>query len=102
MLYYVKNETSRSKSKNSQSQQILYSIDLQTTDHSVFIEKMRRVQTNMHCLENYEKPLKGISTYKMKDLELMANKLKLFSNETEITLLKKQELYDKIYNYCLW
>jgi len=102
LLYYGKNETSRSKTKNVQCQQISYSIDLQSTDHSVFIEKIRGVQTNMLCLENYEKPLKGISTYKMKDLELMATKLKMFSDETEITLLKKQELYDKIYNYCLW
>ena len=56
----------------------------------------------MYCLENYEKPLKGISTYKIKELVNIANKMNMFQNESEIALLKKQELYDKIYSYCLW
>ena len=102
LLYYNKNDISHNKNKNSSTQQITYSIDLQNIDQTDFVKQIKEFQMNMYCLENYEKPLKGVSTYKMKDLENIANKLNIFSNITENTILKKQELYDKIYSYCLW
>ena len=101
VIYYKKNELSHNKNKYS-NENIRYSIDLHTIQPNDCIGKIKEIYTNMYCLENYEKPLKGISTYKIKELVNIANKLNMFQNESEIVLLKKQELYDKIYNYCLW
>ena len=50
-------------------------------------------------LESYEKPFKGISTYKVVDLEEFAEKLEL---DLENTKYKKPELFQKIYEMCLW
>ena len=98
VIYYKKNELSHNKNKYS-NENIRYSIDLHTIQPNDCIGKIKEIYTNMYCLENYEKPLKGISTYKIKELVNIANKLNMFQNESEIVLLKKQELYDKIYNY---
>jgi hypothetical protein len=43
------------------------------------------------------KPLNGISTYKMSELEFIAKKLKIYNPE-----LKKIELYNIINHKCLW
>ena len=101
VLYYNKNGLSHHKNKHN-NLQITYSIDLHTINSNDYIDKIKEIHTNMYCLENYEKPLKGISTYKIKELVNIANKMNMFQNESEIALLKKQELYDKIYSYCLW
>jgi hypothetical protein len=101
VIYYNKNELSHNKNKHF-NEKITYSIDLQTIQSTECISQIKEIQANMYCLENYEKPLKGVSTYKIKELVNIANKLNMFQNESEIVLLKKQELYDKIYGYCLW
>jgi hypothetical protein len=56
---------------------------------------------NMFYIENYNKPLKGISTYKMTELEIIAKKLNINHYDIETNkLLKKQVLYEKINSHC--
>lgn len=66
-------------------------------------------------IETYDKPLKGISTYKLKDLLEISAKMKFADTETPATTstiglcsvivskpIIKSELYGKIWQYCLW
>lgn len=46
---------------------------------------------------NFIKPLNGISTYKMSELEIIAKKLKIYNHK-----LKKNELYNLILQNCIW
>ncbi len=62
------------------------------------LEKISNIKSNLLCLEGVDKPLKGVSTYKVSDLEDIARKLDL---KSEIALNKK-ELYDKLYDLCIW
>jgi hypothetical protein len=73
-----------------------YGIDLDFSSYSVKIEEIKRQK---HGMENMQKPLKGISSYKVSDLYDIAHKLDMFlSSDTKIT---KQELYNKILETCL-
>jgi hypothetical protein len=45
-----------------------------------------------------DKPLKGVSTYKVSELEDIARKLDF---KLEVALNKK-DLYDKLYELCIW
>ena len=60
--------------------------------------KIEYIIQNKICLESYNKPLKGLSTYKVSDLDDMARKLNLYESE----VLKKPDLYKKIWDSCLW
>ena len=71
-----------------------YNIDTDTK-----AEGIQKVRDTMIRLESYEKPFKGISTYKVVDLEEFAEKLEL---DLENTKFKKPELFQKIYEMCLW
>jgi hypothetical protein len=50
-------------------------------------------------IESYDKPLKGISTYKMGELLEVASKIPEFAKEPK---LLKPELYGKLWQYLLW
>ena len=70
-------------------------------------EKWENIQKNMLQIERYEKPLKGVSAYKMGDLENMASLLKLTFDTPSTTTkrfpgVKKEELYKKINETCVW
>ena len=62
-------------------------------------EGIQQIRDTMIRLESYDKPLKCISTYKVVDLEKFAEKLEL---DLENTKYKKPELFQKIYEMCLW
>ena len=52
-------------------------------------------------IETYDKPLKGISTYKMNELVEIASKIpEMPKSDNPKTI--KSELYGKIWHYCLW
>jgi len=51
------------------------------------------------CLDNYFKPLKGISQYKVEELENIAKKMKIFDISKKY---KKQELYNLVGNAVIW
>ena len=63
-----------------------YSIDLNSTLLPIYIE------TNYVKIDSYDKPLKGISTYKLLDLEKMALKMDILLNKK----MKKLNIYDAI------
>ena len=69
-----------------------YHIDLDTTS-----DKIEKVETFFR-IEHGPKPIKPISSYKMADLEKIIETL----NITFESKVKKQEMYDKILNHCLW
>jgi len=60
-------------------------------------ETISTIKNTMLCLESYMKPLRAISTYKVSELEEIAEKL-----EIEVSKMKKQELYANIQEYCVW
>ena len=70
-----------------------FGIELEVTK-----EKIENIMKNTFRLESIEKPLKGISTYKVTELENIARLLQM----TLETSLKKSELYDVIYNKAKW
>ena len=65
----------------------------------IFQDEIALMKSTMICLENYIKPLKPISTYKLEDLVELAKKMGVY-NETEKR--KKTELYEQINNIMLW
>ena len=74
--------------------QTKYTFDMSMTD-----EKIESIQNTMLCLEHYTKPLKSISTYSVSELEEIGKKVGLY-NENSNKKIKKQELYNKIAEYC--
>lgn len=59
-------------------------------------EQIVDIIENKYCIENTVKPIKGISCYKVAELEEMANKLNI--NTTS----KKADLYNDISESCKW
>jgi hypothetical protein len=51
------------------------------------------------CLENYMKPLKPMSNYKIDELVGLATKLGIYNENAKI---KKNNLYEQIYEICKW
>ena len=74
----------------------LYGLD--TTDMTQ--EKINTIIHNKLRLESINKPLKGVSTYKMSDMDEMIRILNI-PQET-IKGMKKPELYNIIYKECCW
>lgn len=70
-----------------------FGIELEVTK-----EKIENIMKNTFRLESIEKPLKGISSYKVTELENIARLLQI----TLETSLKKSDLYDVIYNKAKW
>ena len=81
-----KNETPGTKNK--------YSVDLYVTS-----EKIQIIQDTKIRLETSDRPLRGISVYKITDLEMMLRKLE--PNLGENLKLNKRELYESVYKNCL-
>jgi hypothetical protein len=74
-----------------------YGIDLDTT-----FEKINHIQTNYISMESIEKPLKGISAYKMTDLIKMCKKMELNNDIDNWESKKKPDLYKYLWEKCLW
>jgi len=62
------------------------------------VMSLHELKDNMYEIVNYDKPLKGISTFKMPELKDIANKLHIQYDEK----IKKNELYEKIGLQCIW
>jgi hypothetical protein len=67
-------------------------------DQVNIMENITRIKNNLVCLEGIDKPLRGMSAYKVEELEDYARKLNIKSE----VHLKKKELYDIIHDTCLW
>ena len=61
-------------------------------------ETISTIKTSMLCLESYMKPLRAISTYNVSELEEIDKKIGMDIDMS----YKKQELYNKIQEYCVW
>lgn len=69
----------------------IYSLEQDVTDSMI-----DQIHSSKLCLEHYTKPLRGVSSYKMDELETIAEKLGLEIDKK----WKKQEIYEKIAAIC--
>jgi len=88
-LVYILNQT-RKHPKYGGS----YYPDLEPT-----LEKLENIHNTKIHLEHYAKPFKGVSAYKLQELEEMATKIGIFEKGVPVKH-KKKELYDKIVEVC--
>jgi len=63
------------------------------------LEKLENIHNTKIHLEHYAKPFKGVSAYKLPELEEMATKIGIFEKGVPVKH-KKKELYDKIVEVC--
>jgi len=63
------------------------------------LEQISELRTKMTGLENYTKPLKAVSQYKLSELEDLAKKIGIY-NETK--KYKKNGLYEELAAACMW
>lgn len=68
-------------------------------DLELTLEKLDNIHNTKIHLEHYAKPFKGVSAYKVSELEEMAMKTGVFENGVPVKY-KKKELYDKIVELC--
>lgn len=61
--------------------------------------EIQEIKSNKICLENYMKPMKPTSAYKVADLELLAKNIDIDISQKKY---KKNELYELIYNTIQW
>ena len=62
------------------------------------VMKLEQIKDVMFGLVHYEKPLKGISSYKVIELESIASSLGIHYEDK----IKKNELYAKVGVHCIW
>lgn len=62
-------------------------------------EEIEDIRSKTICLENYLKPIKSISNYKVEELEDLAKKLGIFEKNKKY---KKSDLYQEIVDACEW
>jgi|UniRef100_A0A6C0H2S2 hypothetical protein len=72
-----------------------YKLDLE----ELSTDKVNELKTKMICLENFTKPFKAISNYKLNELEEIAKKVGVYD---ETKKYKKNELYEEITHKCNW
>ncbi len=60
------------------------------------LEDINKLSKNKYCFNHFDKPIKGMSTYKVSELNDIAN---IFNINTNV---KKQELYDSIRMQLIW
>lgn len=63
------------------------------------LDQISELRTKMTGLENYTKPLKAVSQYKLSELEDLAKKIGIY-NETK--KYKKNDLYEELAAACMW
>jgi hypothetical protein len=63
------------------------------------IEDINKMKDTIICLENYFKPMKSISHYKVEELENIAIKLGIFDESKKY---KKQDLFNLVGNAVIW
>ena len=57
-------------------------------------ENIDKIKNEYICLESFEKPMRGVSSYKVSELDSMSKKLDI----ENASYMKKTELYEKIWN----
>lgn len=67
-------------------------------DQEINQDKIGNIINTKLCIDHFLKPLKGVSNYKVCELETMAGKLNLQYNPN----FKKNDLYKMIYDETLW
>jgi hypothetical protein len=72
-----------------------YKLDLE----ELSTDKVNELKTKMICLENFTKPFKAISNYKLNELEEIAKKVGVYD---ETKKYKKNDLYEEITHKCNW
>jgi len=72
-----------------------YGISLEDIDNT---EKINKIQEIMFCVEDYEKPMKSISNYKVDELQKMGEKFGVDMTKK----YKKQDLYVEICKLCVF
>ena len=60
--------------------------------------EIKTITKNMYCLHHYNKPIKGVSTYKVSELNNIAKLLNIANYEN----YKKKELYELIQLELIW
>jgi hypothetical protein len=65
----------------------------------IFADNINNMKNTLICLENYMKPLKTVSNYKIDDLLDLARKLGVYNENTKY---KKNDLYEQICEICKW
>ena len=63
------------------------------------IDDINKMKETIVCLDNYFKPIKGLSQYKVEELEKLASKLGLLDTSKKY---KKSELYNIVGNAVIW
>ena len=71
-----------------------YSLQLEP----MMLNDVIEIESKYYCLESWLKPIKAISNYKVTDLQEIAYRMEL----EDIPNMKKQELYDYIYDSLSW
>ena len=71
----------------------IYSIDLMPK----CVEDIKQIENSTVRLESYAKPLRGVSSFKQTELEMMAKKMEM---EPSVLALKKGDLYVKLLEKC--
>lgn len=72
-----------------------YKVDLE----ELSVDKVHEMKSTKICLENFMKPFKAISNYKLNELEEIAKKVGVYD---ETKKYKKNDLYDEITHKCTW
>ena len=65
----------------------------------ILTDTINNMKNTLISLENYMKPLKPASNYKIDELVGLAMKLGIYNENAKI---KKNELYQQIYEICKW
>ena len=65
----------------------------------VFADNINNMKNTLICLENYMKPIKTASNYKIDDLIELARKLGIYNENMKY---KKNDLYEQICEICKW
>ena len=93
-LNSISSKSDHNMGRRQPSKDGMYSIDLDTTQ-----SKIDKITADMLEIESGHKPIKGISSYKVDELEAMANKIGICFSDSK---MKKPELYALILNKCEW
>jgi len=68
----------------------------------ITMDVLHNIIQNKYRLESYDKPLKGISSYKVCNLEDISRRLDVEICDEQGIALKKPELYNKLLSHALW
>ena len=72
-----------------------YKVNIEQLNH----DNINNMKNTLICLENYMKPLKTVSNYKIDDLIDLARKLGIYNENMKY---KKNDLYEHICEICKW